>query len=277
MTTLGTGRASPARGASPTSVGPFDRARPHPFRVLLDFDGTLVGPNVAILLVEQFCPDGPRLAHEVDIALHEGRMTLREAWARQVGLLPADRETEMIDFVRREVPLRRGARRLATLVTEAQVPTTIVSGGLDFFIRPVLEREGFDFPVLADSIDVSPSGRWQAIHPHGHSTCRLCGICKAKLVAPVPEAPPTVFVGDGSTDRYAAEVATVVFARSRLRAFCEREGIPHFGFEDLDVVAEQFERWLSGREPFPAERSPGRAASDCPISSALAAGRPYST
>jgi 2-hydroxy-3-keto-5-methylthiopentenyl-1-phosphate phosphatase len=263
-------RARPADGAK-------SEVRPHPFRVLLDFDGTLVEPNVAILLVERFCPDGSRIAHEVDLALHEGRMTLREAWARQVALLPTNRMGEMVEFVHREVPLRPGARRLVRLLEESAVPTTIVSGGLDFFIRPILEREGFGFPLLSDTMVSDPDGTWRAVHPHGHSTCRLCGICKAKLAAPKRGELATVFVGDGSTDRYAAEVSTVVFARSRLKSYCERAGIPHIGFENLDTVADQIGRWLSGREKFPASRSPGRSTSECPISSALAEGRPYST
>ena len=260
-------------GSGPAST----TSRSPAFRVFLDFDGTLVQPNVAIVLVERFCPDGPRLAHDVDIALHEGRMTLREAWARQVALLPSDRLDEMTEFVRREIPLRPGAPRLVSVLRRHHVPTTVVSGGLDFFIRPVLAREGIDFPVMADTVTTLPDGRWQAAHPHGHTTCRLCGICKAKLVADGVGGLPTVFVGDGSTDRYAAEVASVVFARSRLNTYCTREGIPHFEFEDLDPVAERIERWLDGAEPFPSPRKPGRSASDCPISSAIALGHPYAT
>lgn len=245
------------------------------FRVLLDFDGTFVESNVAISLVERFCPDGRRLAREVDLALHEGRMTLREAWARQVALLPVDRKAEMIEFVRTEVPLRAGARRLVGLLEHARVPTTILSGGLEFFIQPVLDREGLRLPVLADTTEISPEGSWRVVSPHGHSTCRLCGICKAKMVAPFDGALPTVYVGDGSTDRYAAEVATVVFARSRLRTYCESMGIPHFPFESLDVVADRLDGWLKAGS-FPASRALGRLGSACPISSALAEGRPYS-
>lgn len=256
---------SEAAGGSPTSA----------FRLLLDFDGTLVTPNVAILLVGRFCPDGERLAREVDRALHEGRMTLREAWARQVALLPADRYEEMVDFVRAEVPLRPGARRLTDLARASGIPTTIVSGGLDFFIRPVLEREGLELPILSDSVITTDEGGWAAAHPYGHSSCRLCGICKAKLVAPPELRSPTVFVGDGSTDRFAAEVASVVFARARLRSYCERFAIPHYPFEDLDTVADQIHRWVSHAEPFPEGRPVGRTESECPISSAIARGQPY--
>jgi 2-hydroxy-3-keto-5-methylthiopentenyl-1-phosphate phosphatase len=261
------GSAWDPKGSDRTSRSP---PRAPAFRLWLDFDGTLVQPNVAILLVEEFCPDGHRLAHEVDIALHEGRMTLREAWARQVALLPADRRQEMVRFVQEKVPLRPGASELLDFVRRAQIPTAIVSGGLDFFIRPLLEREGIDLPVFADSIRRSGPGGWEAIHPFGHPTCRLCGICKAQIVRPHGTEGPTVFVGDGSTDRYAAEVASVVFARARLKQYCLETGIPFFEFEDLNPVTQQLERWVTGKDPFPAPRRAGRGSSPCPISRDLA-------
>ena len=238
-----------------------------PLQVLLDFDGTLVGPNVAILLVERFCPDGPRIAHEVDEALHAGRLTLREAWAQQVALLPPDRVTEMVEYVVREVPLRAGARRLLELLREFHVPTAVVSGGLDFFIRPVLAREGIGYPLLADSMEVDAHEPLRVVHPFGHPTCRLCGICKAQVT--LDHAPPgvrTVFIGDGSTDRYAAEVAEIVFARHRLKDYCQRSAIPHYPFENFDPVTAQLHRWLTGIEPLPPLRSRGIATSLCPIS-----------
>jgi 2-hydroxy-3-keto-5-methylthiopentenyl-1-phosphate phosphatase len=241
-------------------------------RVFLDFDGTLVGPNVAIELVERFCEDGQRVAHEVDEELHAGRLTLREAWARQVALIPPGRVDEMVQFAVREIPLRKGAREFLGLLRDYSVPTAIVSGGLDFFIRPVLEREGLDFPLFSDTVQSDAEGRLSVAHPFGHSSCRLCGICKAQvIVGNGSYGIRNVFVGDGSTDKYAAEVADIVFARHRLKLYCESAGIPFFPFEGFEPVTSQVGRWLSGVEPLPPRRPAGISASVCPISSALSA------
>ncbi|MFZ0830601.1 MAG: HAD-IB family phosphatase [Thermoplasmata archaeon] len=240
-------------------------------QVLLDFDGTLVEPNVAIVLVERFCIDGPRIAHEVDLDLHAGRITLREAWARQVALLPPTRLDEMTEFVVREIPLRKGALQLLGLLREFQVPTAIVSGGLEFFIRPVLAREGIDYPLFADGIERASDSQLRVVHPYGHPTCRLCGICKANVT--IGFATPgvsTVFIGDGSTDKYAAEVAEIVFARHRLKDYCARSGIPFFPFDDFDPVTARLRGWLLGTDPLPPPRPRGLRTSACPISQGLA-------
>jgi len=239
----------------------------------LDFDGTLVDPNVAIILVEEFAPNGREIAHEIDILLHEGKIGLREAWRRQVALLSADRMGEMITFARHKVPLRKGAREFLDLVHRHKVPVTVVSGGLEFYIREVLDREGLALPIQSDRLTVLPSGEMGVIHPFEHPTCRLCGICKAAIVDDGSSGRRSVFIADGSTDRYGAESADIVFARRRLLEYCQRVGIPCFPFEDFEPVTAQFARWLEGGDPLPTWRAAGLADSPCPISRALV-GRP---
>jgi 2-hydroxy-3-keto-5-methylthiopentenyl-1-phosphate phosphatase len=240
-------------------------------RVFVDFDGTLVVPNVAIILVEKFGKDGESVAHEVDQQLHTGQITLRQAWERQVALLPADRFEEMTQWAVENVPLRAGAREFLALLERERIPVAVVSGGLDFYIRAVLEREHLSVPFLSDTIDRTVAGTLKVAHPFGHATCRLCGICKAQVVrSPTHPADRTVFLGDGSTDRYGAEVADIVFARHRLRTYCERAGFPFFPFDDFDSVRVQFERWIDGSEPIPPRRPLGLQSSPCPISNSLA-------
>jgi 2-hydroxy-3-keto-5-methylthiopentenyl-1-phosphate phosphatase len=243
---------------------------PPPFQVFLDFDGTLVGPNVAIVLVEAFAPDGARVAHEVDLLLHSGELTLRQAWERQAALLRASQIPEMARYAVENVPLRPGAHRLLEMLDRHGIPVTIVSGGIDFYIYPILEREKIRYPVLADSMETNQDGQIHVLHPHGHPTCRLCGICKA-LVVSGATGPRTVFIGDGSTDRYAAEVSDIVFARRRLLEYCRAEGIPCYPFETFDPVTEQVAAWLERGEPLPPPRQRGRSDTACPISRDLAA------
>lgn len=262
---------------SPLGTGPSTRAiavsssrNSRGLRVILDFDGTLVDPNVAIVLVEEFAENGREIAHQIDELLHAGQMGLREAWQRQAALLPGDRLREMASFVRERVPLRRGAREFLHLTERHSVPVTVVSGGLEFYIREVLEREGLSLPIRSDHLEVGPDGRAHVVHPYGHPTCRLCGICKAQIVQGNGSSERTVFIADGSTDRYGAETADIVFARRRLLEYCRTASIPCYPFEDFGPVTQQFGRWLDEGEDLPAPRHRGLLGSPCPISQAAA-------
>ena len=258
---------SPGRvTGNPVANRPSD---PEPLEVVLDFDGTLVEPNVAILLVEEFAPNGHAVAHEIDELLHQGQIGLREAWQRQVALLPTARLPEMARFTRDQVPLRRGAREFLTLLDRHRVPVTVVSGGLEFYIQEVLDREKLHLPVRSDHLVISPEGRGEVAHPYGHPTCRLCGICKAGIVDRSLGNQRTIFIADGSTDRYGAEAADIIFARRRLLDYCRRVGIPCFPFDDFVPVTEQFTRWLEGGMNLPPRRRRGLPDSPCPISQQL--------
>ena len=248
-----------------------DPRSPPRFRVFLDFDGTLVESNVAIDLVGEFVPNGAAIAHEVDLQLHSGQITLRQAWERQAALLPPDKLEEMAQFTVEKIPLREGAHELLALFASARIPVTILSGGLDFYIQAILAREGLDLPFLSDTMGVSTNGSLKVLHPHGHPSCVLCGICKALAVqTPAPPGVRTIFIGDGSTDRFAAEVTDLVFARRRLLQYCRESGIPVYPFESFEPVTQKISAWLAGSEPVPPPRSPGLTSSRCPISRALA-------
>ena len=74
---------------------------------------------------------------------------------------------------------------------------------------------------------------------------------------PLPVADCTIFIGDGSTDRFAAEVADIVFARRRLLRYCQTQGIECYPFEDFHPVTTQLRAWLEGAQPLPRAESEG--------------------
>ena len=59
-----------------------------------------------------------------------------------------------------------------------------------------------------------------------------------------------IFVGDGRmADTCAAQTADTVFARSRLLAYCESEGIEATGFDGLESVAEYVRSRTTEKSP----------------------------
>jgi hypothetical protein len=91
--------------------------------------------------------------------------------------------------------------------------------------------------------------------PYGHPRCHVCGTCKRERVRRHRDAGrAVVFVGDGPSDRYAANHADVIFAKHGLATWCEAEGIAHQAWTDLsDVTAWLQDALASGR--LPATRS----------------------
>jgi 2-hydroxy-3-keto-5-methylthiopentenyl-1-phosphate phosphatase len=83
------------------------------------------------------------------------------------------------------------------------------------------------------------TGRLEFPHEDRCCPCSTCGTCKQ---APIKDARhrglSTVLVGDGISDRKAALLADVVFAKGALADWCEQNGVEHRRFGVLaDVQA----------------------------------------
>ena len=168
-------------------------------RLVLDWDGTCTEVDGLHMILERF---GDREVYErMEGELGDG-LTLHEVIARRVrdGHAAARRGRR---WVREQRHVADGFHELA----ERHRPV-IVSGGFRELIEPVLEREGVELEVLANSLDARPDG-WRPVW-RDEAICATCGEpCKRGVLA----GEPYVYVGDGYSDRCAA-----LAARTRVRA-----------------------------------------------------------
>ena len=105
----------------------------------------------------------------------------------------------------------------------------IVSSGLPQLILPVLGREGVELDVRSNFADPSPHG-WRVRFRH-EGPCPVCGDrCKRRSL---PDEHPLVFVGDGYSDRCAAQAADRIFARDGLASYLDERGVSYERFDDF--------------------------------------------
>jgi 2-hydroxy-3-keto-5-methylthiopentenyl-1-phosphate phosphatase len=111
----------------------------------------------------------------------------------------------------------------------------IVSDGFGFYIADAIAP--VSLPILTNGVDFD-AWRMRFADLPVDCPCRACGTCKR---APALEARArgrtVVLVGDGASDRHAAHVADVVFAKAALADYCEREGLAFTRFDSLADVA----------------------------------------
>ena len=90
--------------------------------------------------------------------------------------------------------------------------------------------------MLTNSVDFA-TGELMFPHEDRCCPCSTCGVCKQ---APIKDARhrgrDTVLVGDGISDRKAALLADVVFAKGSLAEWCVANGVPYVPFSTLDDV-----------------------------------------
>jgi 2-hydroxy-3-keto-5-methylthiopentenyl-1-phosphate phosphatase len=199
--------------------------------VFLDFDGTISETDTGVHLLERLAPPAWR---ELGDAYARGEIGSRECLLDEWDLLPHDEQ--QLREVARTVPIDPGARGLVDALRSAGADVVIVSDGFGFPADEVARDLGV--PLLANAVDWA-TGRLEFPHEDRCCACSSCGTCKQ---APIKDARhrrlTTVLVGDGTSDRKAALLADVVFAKGALAAWCAASDLSHHRFDCLaDVQA----------------------------------------
>ena len=142
----------------------------------------------------------------------------------------------------------------ADFVTAAQehgAQVEVVSDGLGFYVRSNLAALGLaDLPVATNDNRITAGGAGMSF-PYGHPACFVCGTCKRERVRLHQAAGRVVvFIGDGTSDRYAAAHAELVFAKASLARICAAQGWPHVDWSNFAEVTIEVERaFADGRLP----------------------------
>jgi 2-hydroxy-3-keto-5-methylthiopentenyl-1-phosphate phosphatase len=201
--------------------------------IVVDFDGTVTEEDLLDKIASLF--GDPAVYQEVEDGLDEGRMPLREVITREFEPVtkPLD---EIVRWELETVRVRSGFRELVQLAEERGWRMIIVSSGFHELIEPILEREGVDVELHANRVDPRPEG-WRVLWQYDES-CESCGeSCKRSIVKEFGGDGEIVYVGDGYSDRCAAEASDRVFATKGLARYLDEQGVPYERFDDFHDVA----------------------------------------
>lgn len=139
----------------------------------------------------------------------------------------------------------------------------VVSDGLGFYVASNLAALGVSDVFVATNANRVENGGEGMSFPFSHPTCFVCGTCKRERVRLHQAAGRiVVFIGDGTSDRFGAAHADVVFAKDSLARICAAEGWPFITWSSfVDIGAEVHRAFVDGRLPAAAEDLPAwRAA-----------------
>ena len=199
-----------------------------PFRVVLDWDGTVTEVDTLHLVLERF--GDPEIYARVEAQL--GRtLTLNEVIEQEFQTVTASLE-EVVPWLLEHVRIRPGFAELAL----AHRPL-IVSSGFHELIEPVLEREGLldAVELRANSVEARPDG-WRA-HFRVAGRCEACGEpCKR---GDLPTDVEVVYAGDSHSDLCASLAADRIFATGNLARWLDERGVPYRPLTDFYALAAE--------------------------------------
>jgi 2,3-diketo-5-methylthio-1-phosphopentane phosphatase len=202
----------------------------------LDFDGTVTQRDIGDEICDRFAPPAWR---DIDAAWLRHEISLPDAQRQMWALARAERP-EAIAYAAAIGHLRPGLDALMAAARRSGAPMWLASGGFDFYIEALLgprlgafERRYFNATRFID-------GRIEVDFPHAELACERCAVCKGKVCDLARAAGrPTLFIGDGASDRCAIGRADTMFAvrGSLLERACGERGVECRAFDTFDEIA----------------------------------------
>lgn len=212
------------------------RTKPAPI-IFCDFDGTITEVDVTDVILS-------RLAHpswlEVEQEWVRGLIGSRECLERQMALAQAT--SKELDALIDSIPIDGSFPKFYRIAREHRIPIHVLSDGFDYVIRRVFKRAGIGgshpngVRLFASSVRVV-GRRLVTAFPHAGGCKHGCATCKAGLLRRLRHGhDPVIYIGDGLSDRFAVEEATMVFAKRHLAAYCRKRGLPFHPFENFAEI-----------------------------------------
>lgn len=204
--------------------------------IFCDFDGTITANDNIVAIMEHFKPDG--VEQIIDDIIHK-RISLREGVGSMFALFPSSRKDEIITYALKQAIIREGFPELLAFCKQHDIPFLVTSGGIDFFVYPLLTP--YDLKpeqIYCNGSDFS-SEQILITWPHAcDEHCKNdCGMCKPRVIRQYPSDQYfRMMIGDSISDFEGAKLADLIFARSHLQEKCEQDGKPYVPFETFHEV-----------------------------------------
>jgi 2,3-diketo-5-methylthio-1-phosphopentane phosphatase len=218
--------------------------------VFLDFDGTISRADVVDAVLERYAD---RAWTTIEDAWRAGRIGSRQCLRDQmalVGATPAE-----LHSLLGEIGLDEGFASLLDTCASHRLRVHVISDGFDYCIGRILKTVEPRLHDMVDAMRVCAShlehaggSDWRVGFPYFPDVCAHgCATCKPAVMAELnPAGAPSIFVGDGLSDRFAAHAADLVFAKYKLEAYCTEQSLPHVPYTTLDDVAREIDRLIRG-------------------------------
>ncbi|WP_100407045.1 2-hydroxy-3-keto-5-methylthiopentenyl-1-phosphate phosphatase [Bacillus solitudinis] len=215
--------------------------------IFCDFDGTITKTDNIIALMKRFAP--PEWDPIKDDILAQ-KVSIQQGVGDLFKLLSTDLKDELVEYLLNYSEIRDGFGEMLDFAKEQNIPFYVVSGGIDFFVEPLLHPFKLDPEHIYCNGSDFHGPKIKITWPNScDDQCdNECGCCKTTVMRRFPASEYTrIVIGDSITDLQASKLADLVYARDFLIQKCAELSIAYTEFESFhDVINDLKERGIKG-------------------------------
>jgi 2,3-diketo-5-methylthio-1-phosphopentane phosphatase len=214
--------------------------------IFSDFDGTITEKDTLVFLATRL-GGGAQMVEAIGRLIREDQLSLRDGIAAEMRSIRKP-FSEAVRLLEKEVRIDPGFSALAHWCEAGKIPLTVLSAGFHQIIDLFITSD--DYPrleIIANDLRPDVRSGWQCIFrdntPFGHDKSEA-------LRAARKRGEYVIFIGDGLSDRAAAEAADEVFAKHSLAEYCRARDISCHEYANFSEILN----YLRSRECLTARR-----------------------
>lgn len=212
-------------------------------KVFVDFDGTISSIDIGREIFLSF--GDKEKAEEIISNLQKGVISSRQCWEgliANVQFVDEDDLKKLID----SIPIDNSFSDFIEFCKSKNIEVFILSDGFDYYIDRVLKRENLNWiPFYSNTLKIEKN-KLVAKFPYYNPDFFSSSNPKMRhIIDNSSDDDFTIYIGDGNSDKEAAQYCDLIFAKDGLLKFCEMNRISFFPYKNFNDVSETINRFLS--------------------------------
>lgn len=212
-------------------------------KVFVDFDGTLSLLDVGREIFYTF--GNKEKAEEIVSQFQNGIITSRQCWDLLIKNLNYFNHQKLIELID-NIPIDQTFKDFVQFCKNNHIEIFILSDGFDFYVERILNRENLKgIPFYANSLKVEGEKLlisfpyFNPDYPHSSNPKMI------HIIDNSSDEDFTIYIGDGNSDKEAAQYCDLIFAKDNLLKHCEKNRISFYPFKNFLDIKEQISKLLS--------------------------------
>jgi 2,3-diketo-5-methylthio-1-phosphopentane phosphatase len=204
-------------------------------KVFVDFDGTITLEDVGEAIFKKF--GEPKKVNQIIENLLSDKISSRQCWDELCNSVNALNRNELNDFIDL-IDVDPTFIPFAKFCSENKIEMIVLSDGFDYYIDRLFNKAGLtDLKYYSNKLFVNEEGCLNAKYPYFDNDSPTSANCKRNhIINHSSDDDYTIYIGDGNSDKEAAQYCDFIFAKSGLARFCSMEKISFYPFSDFKDV-----------------------------------------
>ena len=204
-------------------------------KVFVDFDGTITLEDVGEAIFRKFGDD--EKVNQIIEDLLRDKISSRQCWDELCDSVNVVSENELDKFIDL-IDVDPTFLPFVKFCSDNELELVVLSDGFDYYIDRLFNKAGLTgIKYYSNKLFVNEKGILKAEYPYFDNDSPTSANCKRNhIINHSSDDDYTIYIGDGNSDKDAAQYCDFIFGKDALARFCSMERISFYPFNNFEDV-----------------------------------------